>query len=151
MKQLITEQQKSDVIANAIRNRQVAKISYNSDEPQGRGVRYIEPVEVGFNKNGVMLVRAWQLSGASFSNSSKGAPIPGWRSFKVVNIEGWRDTGEEFDDERPVEVDPTEEDDIVQTIEKVEPGYYIGGERQEFRGKIPKGSKFIQGEPEEED
>lgn len=151
MKQLITEQQKSDVIANAIRNRQTAKITYNSEESGGRGMRVIEPVEIGLNANGVLIVRAWQTSGASYSRSINRASIPGWRSFKVVDIEGWRNTGEEFDDERPVEVSPSQEDDIVQTIAKVETGYYIDGERQEFRGKIPKGSKFVKGEPEQED
>jgi predicted DNA-binding transcriptional regulator YafY len=120
MKQLITEQQKSSVISNAIRNKQTAKISYNSENSSGRGMRIIEPAELGYNAKGELLVRAWQVSGASFSRSVMKAPIPGWRSFKLDRITGWRNTGEEYQDIRPIDDTPAEEDTIVQTIEKTD-------------------------------
>jgi methyl coenzyme M reductase gamma subunit len=48
------------------------------------------------------------------------APIPGWRSFKLDRITGWRNTGEEYQDTRPIDDTPAEEDTIVQTIEKTD-------------------------------
>lgn len=109
---------KKQTITNAIKNKIRAKISYRSEYPQGRGARVIEPIELGLGKDGTLLLKAWQVSGASYRAISNNAPVPGWRSFKVDQITGWRNSNKKFQDLHTGV--PDEEEEIVKTIARAE-------------------------------
>lgn len=77
-------------ITDAIRNRHRLNISY---EPGGR---VIEPHVLGYSSKGKLLLRAFQVSGASAS----GEPHQ-WKLFRLDRMARANDNGEVFDGPRP--------------------------------------------------
>jgi hypothetical protein len=59
-------------LTTAIRNKLVVRLDYPP------GVRFIEPHALGYGKDGHILLRAYQVSGASASGES-----PNWKLFRV--------------------------------------------------------------------
>jgi hypothetical protein len=66
-----------------IKNKIVVTIYYDGDEPGGKGYRTIEPVCVGYSKAGNLVLRAWDIEGASHTNTTGEQPLPGWRLFRA--------------------------------------------------------------------
>jgi len=100
-KRLILEIAAKDSVIKAIKNRDVVAISYDGDEPGGRGLRTIEPVCLGVSKVGNEVLRAWDLEGASHTAYKGEQPIPGWRTFKLNKIQSFKPTGDKFNTPKP--------------------------------------------------
>jgi len=88
-------------IRDAVSQRKVIYITYNGDEPGGKGIRVIEPVCLGINKKGNQVLCAWEREGASHRGFLRKRPMPGWRYFKVKDILSVSSTEEEFSEVRP--------------------------------------------------
>ena len=101
VKSLITEIASLNDIQNSIRNKTVMTIFYDGDEPVGRGLRTIEPVCVGYSKAGNMVLRGWDLTGASHTAYKGEQPLPSWRLFRVDKIFTYKPTGDNFYTARP--------------------------------------------------
>jgi len=101
VKTLITEIASLDSIQNSIRNKEVMTIFYDGDEPGGRGLRTIEPVCVGISKAGNLVLRGWDLTGASHTAYKGEQPLPSWRLFRVYKIFTYKPTGDNFYTPRP--------------------------------------------------
>jgi predicted DNA-binding transcriptional regulator YafY len=78
------------LIAEAIRAKHRLEINY----PPGH--RVVEPHALGFSKDGHLLLRAFQVEGASES----GEPV-NWKLFRLDRMKAANDSGEEFSDPRP--------------------------------------------------
>jgi predicted DNA-binding transcriptional regulator YafY len=71
LSQLILEAANLDAVQDSIRNKNVMTINYDGDE-YGKGLREIEPVCVGYSKNGELVLRAWEIRGVSHSINTDG-------------------------------------------------------------------------------
>jgi len=100
LSKLILEAANLDVVQDSIRKKNVITINYDGDE-YGKGYRDIEPVCVGYSKNGELVLRAWERQGASHSKVTRDNPIPGWRFFKLVKILTYQPQGDNFYEMRP--------------------------------------------------
>jgi len=98
---LITEIASLNDIQKSIRDRNVTTIYYDGDEPGGKGLRTIEPVCVGYSKAGNLVLRAWDIEGASHRNTTGEKPLPGWRLFRVDKIFTYKPTMDKFNEPRP--------------------------------------------------
>jgi len=78
-------------IADAIRNRHRLTINY---EPGGRT---IEPHVLGYSSEGNLLLRAYQVDGASKSGEPRH-----WKLFRVDRMASANDNGDGFDGPRPL-------------------------------------------------
>lgn len=87
-------------ITSSIRLKKIAVLSYNGDEPGGKGNREIEPVALGYSKAGNDVVRAWDFWGASHTATIGTQPLPGWRLFRLDKIINFTPTNETFNVER---------------------------------------------------
>lgn len=115
---LITEQATRENIIDAIKNRKRVIIYYDGDEPGGLGLREIEPVCLGYSKANNLVVRAWDMEGASHRGYTGERPLPSWRLFRLDKIMSFKPTGEYFDEPRPnynFEGDDTMVDVIINT------------------------------------
>lgn len=98
-KLLLREYASRNDIVDAIQNMEVIKIYYQGDNTINRGYRTIEPHVIGKNKNGEILVRAWQQAGASDTKNTrpeKWGPKGWWRLFKLSGISSVLPTGYNF-------------------------------------------------------
>jgi predicted DNA-binding transcriptional regulator YafY len=100
-KSLILEAASIENIVDAIGRKKRVIIYYDGDEPGGRGLREIEPVCFGYSKAGNLVVRAWDLEGASHRGYLGIKPLPGWRLFRLDKITSLSPTGERFNQPRP--------------------------------------------------
>ena len=100
LSKLILEVANLDVVQDSIRNKKVITINYDGDE-YGKGLREIEPVCVGYSKNGELVLRAWEIRGVSHSKVTRDNPVPGWRFFKLVKILTYQLQGDNFYEMRP--------------------------------------------------
>ena len=98
---LILEIADREELKNCIKKRQVCIIYYEGDEPNGTGLREIEPVCLGISKAGNTVLRAWDVEGASHTAAKGEQPLPGWRMFDVNKIRSLKPTGEIFTQMRP--------------------------------------------------
>jgi predicted DNA-binding transcriptional regulator YafY len=80
----------TDSIKNAILNRKRMTINYDPGE------RVIEPHALGYSKDGNILLRAYQLSGASASGEHEH-----WKLFRIDRMDGAGGNSEGFDGPRP--------------------------------------------------
>lgn len=96
-KGVLNEIVQRDQIIKAIRELSVVVIYYAGDETINKGYREIEPVAFGLSTAGNMVVRAWQVRGASDTPDN----IPGWRFFRVDRIVNWTQTFQKFNTPRP--------------------------------------------------
>jgi hypothetical protein len=88
-------------IRDAISQKKLLYITYNGDEPGGKGIRVLEPVCLGVNSLGHEMLSAWEREGASHRGFLKTRPMPGWRYFKVKDIISLTPTNIEFNEVRP--------------------------------------------------
>jgi hypothetical protein len=100
-KSLILEVASIESVIDAIRNKNKVIIYYDGDEPGGRGLREIEPVCFGYSKAGNLVLRAWDLEGASHRGFLGKKPLPGWRLFRTDKILSFSKTGEKFFTAKP--------------------------------------------------
>ena len=100
-KSLLTEIASLDDIQKSIRNKNIVTIYYDRDEPGGKGYRRIEPVCVGYSKAGNLVLRAWDIDGASHTGTIGEKPLPGWRMFRADKIFTYQPTADNFDVMRP--------------------------------------------------
>ena len=100
-KSLLTEVASLGDIQDSIKKRIVVTIYYDGDIPGGKGYRRIEPVCVGYSKAGNLVVRAWDIDGASHTASIGEKPLPGWRLFRADKIFTYQPTTDTFNEVRP--------------------------------------------------
>ena len=100
-KSLLLEQVTYNKIRDAISQKKLLYITYNGDEPGGKGIRVIEPVCLGKNLLGHDVLSAWEREGASHRGLLKTRPMPGWRYFKINKIISITPTDIEFNEVRP--------------------------------------------------
>jgi len=100
-KSLLTEVASLSDLQDSIRKKIVMTIYYDGDNPGGKGIRRIEPVCLGYSKAGNMVLRAWDLDGASHTATTGEQPLPGWRLFRVDKIFTYQPTTDTFSVERP--------------------------------------------------
>jgi predicted DNA-binding transcriptional regulator YafY len=100
-KSLLTEVASLGDIQDSIKKRIVVTIYYDGDIPGGKGYRRIEPVCVGYSKAGNLVVRAWDIDGASHTDSIGEKPLPGWRLFRADKIFTYQPTADTFSEVRP--------------------------------------------------
>ena len=100
-KSLLNEVASLNDIQDSIRKKIVVTVYYDGDEPGGKGYRRIEPVCVGYSKAGNLVIRAWDLDGASHTASIGEKPLPGWRMFRADKIFTYQPTTANFTEMRP--------------------------------------------------
>lgn len=93
---LITETVSFDDLQKAIANLDVIVITYDGDEPGGKGYRTVYPVCLGRSLKGNLVLRAYEPEGASHSVTIGKKVLPGWRMFRVDKTFTFRRTGEKF-------------------------------------------------------
>ncbi len=100
-KSLLTEISSLGDIQDSINKKIVVTIYYDGDMPGGKGYRRIEPVCVGYSKAGNLVVRAWDVDGASHTATIGEKPLPGWRLFRADKIFTYQPTTDTFSQVRP--------------------------------------------------
>ena len=100
-KSLLTEISSLGDIQDSINKKIVVTIYYDGDMPGGKGYRRIEPVCVGYSKAGNLVVRAWDMDGASHTATIGEKPLPGWRLFRADKIFTYQPTTDTFNQVRP--------------------------------------------------
>lgn len=96
IKSFITETVSFDDLQRAIKNKDVIIITYDGDEPGGKGYRTVYPVCLGRSLKGNLVLRAYEPEGASHSVAIGKKVLPGWRLFRVDKTFTFRRTGETF-------------------------------------------------------
>ncbi len=115
-KSLLTEIASLDDIKDSINKKIVVTMYYDGDEPGGKGYRVVEPVAVGYSKGGNNLVlRAWDLDGASHKATIGEKPLPSWRLFRVDKILTYQPTTDSFTEVRP-NYNPTGDNSMINML-----------------------------------
>jgi len=115
-KSLLTEIASLDDIKDSINKKIVVTMYYDGDEPGGKGYRVVEPVAVGYSKGGNNLVlRAWDLDGASHKATIGEEPLPSWRLFRVDKILTYQPTTDSFTEVRP-NYNPTGDNSMINML-----------------------------------
>lgn len=96
IKSFITEAVSFDDLQRAIRNKDVIIITYDGDEPGGKGYRTVYPVCLGRSLKGNLVLRAYEPEGASHSVAIGKKVLPGWRLFRIDKTFTFQRTGEKF-------------------------------------------------------
>jgi len=97
IKSFINESVSFDDLQRAIKNRDVIIITYDGDEPGGKGYRTVYPVCLGRSLKGNIVLRAYEPEGASHTVAIGKKILPGWRMFRVDKTFTFQRTGETFD------------------------------------------------------
>ena len=113
LKSLLVEATSIDDVKKAIDNKIVCIVNYEGDEPGGRGIREIEPVALGRSKAGNLVLRAYDIEGASHRASLGLKPLPSWRMFRIDKTFTFNRTGEKFN-ELPVDYNPNGDKSMTQ-------------------------------------
>jgi hypothetical protein len=113
IKSFINEAVSFDDLQRAIKNRDVIIITYDGDEPGGKGYRTVYPVCLGRSKAGNMVLRAYDIEGASHRASLGLKPLPSWRMFRVDKTFTFTRTGEKFS-ELPADYNPNGDKSMTQ-------------------------------------
>ena len=112
-KEVITEAVAFDDLQKAIKNLDVITITYDGDEPGGKGYRTVYPVCLGRSKSGNLVLRAYDIEGASHRASLGLKPLPSWRMFRIDKTFTFNRTGEKFN-ELPVDYNPNGDKSMTQ-------------------------------------
>lgn len=91
---LLLENISVDTVIDAIKNKKVLQITYDSDDNMGTGLRIIEPHAFGKTKGGNLAIRAFQLNGATKTY------VPEWKIFLLTKILTYNEKGN-FENTRP--------------------------------------------------
>jgi len=97
-KDIILEAVSRNQIISAINNRNVCTIYYEGDTITNPGYREIEPYVYGLSKRENPVVRAYQLEGKSDTPDN----IPGWRLFRVDRMVDFVNSGDIFEEAKPL-------------------------------------------------
>ena len=100
-KSLLNEIASLGDIQDSIKKKIVVTIYYDGDIPGGKGYRRIEPVCLGYSKTGNLVLRAWDIDGASHTATIGEKPLPGWRMFRADKIFTYQPTADNFTEMRP--------------------------------------------------
>lgn len=100
-KSLLNEIASLGDVQDSIKKKIVVTVYYDGDIPGGKGYRRIEPVCVGYSKAGNLVLRAWDIDGASHTNTTGEKPLPGWRMFRLDKIFTYQPTTDNFNEMRP--------------------------------------------------
>ena len=98
IKSFITEAVSFNDLQRAIENRDVIIITYDGDEPGGKGYRTVYPVCLGRSLKGNLVLRAYEPEGASHSVAIGKKVLPGWRLFRIDKTFTFQRTGEKFNE-----------------------------------------------------
>jgi predicted DNA-binding transcriptional regulator YafY len=101
LKGLLVERAAIGDLVDAVKKRKKLIISYDGDEPGGKGLREIEPVCIGTSKRNNKVLRAWDIEGSSHTGFKGEQPLPGWRLFRLDKILSIKPTGEIYNEVRP--------------------------------------------------
>ncbi len=96
IKSFINEAVSFDDLQRAIKNRDIIIITYDGDEPGGKGYRTVYPVCLGRSLRGNIVLRAYEPEGASHTVAIGKKVLPGWRMFRVDKTFTFQRTGETF-------------------------------------------------------
>lgn len=88
---ILNESVGGDQVIDAINNRVGVLITYDGEDNNHHGVRYIEPYVYGSTVRNNPAIRAYQYYG----DTKKG--IPKWKLFRLDRIESWEPTENHFD------------------------------------------------------
>lgn len=97
IKSFITETVSFDDLQRAIKSKDIIIITYDGDEPGGKGYRTVYPVCLGRSLKGNLVLRAYEPEGASHSVTIGKKVLPGWRLFRIDKTFTFKRTGETFD------------------------------------------------------
>jgi hypothetical protein len=97
IKSFITETVSFDDLQKAIKSKDIIIITYDGDEPGGKGYRTVYPVCLGRSLKGNLVLRAYEPEGASHSVTIGKKVLPGWRLFRIDKTFTFKRTGETFD------------------------------------------------------
>jgi len=120
-KEVLTEAVSFDDLQRAIKNLDVITITYDGDEPGGKGYRTVYPVCLGRSKSGNLVLRAYDIEGASHRASLGLKPLPSWRMFRVDKTFTFNRTGEKFN-ELPADYNPNGAKSMTQVYIKAKLG-----------------------------
>ena len=112
-KDVLTEAVSFDDLQRAIKNLDVITITYDGDEPGGKGYRTVYPVCLGRSKAGNLVLRAYDIEGASHRASLGLKPLPSWRMFRIDKTFTFNRTGEKFS-ELPSDYNPNGDKSMTQ-------------------------------------
>ncbi len=112
-KDVLTEAVSFDDLQRAIKNLDVITITYDGDEPGGKGYRTVYPVCLGRSNAGNLVLRAYDIEGASHRASLGLKPLPSWRMFRVDKTFTFNRTGETFN-ELPADYNPNGDKSMTQ-------------------------------------
>ena len=112
-KEVITEAVSFDDLQKAIKNLDVITITYDGDEPGGKGYRTVYPVCLGRSKSGNLVLRAYDIEGASHRASLGLKPLPSWRMFRIDKTFTFNRNGEKFS-ELPADYNPNGDKSMTQ-------------------------------------
>ena len=115
LSELITEIAAISDMTSSIKKRNLVTIYYGGNDNGGKGYRTIEPVCLGFSKKDNMVLRAWEVEGASYSAKNKGNFLPGWRLFRVDKIFTYKPTLDKFNTVRP-KYNPTGDKSMIRVL-----------------------------------
>lgn len=115
LSKLITEIAAISDMTSSIKKRNLVTIYYDGNDNGGKGYRTIEPVCLGFSKKDNMVLRAWEVEGASYSAKNKGNFLPGWRLFRVDKIFTYKPTIDKFNTVRP-NYNPTGDKSMIRVL-----------------------------------
>ena len=115
LSELITEIAAISDMTSSIKKRNLVTIYYGGNDNGGKGYRTIEPVCLGFSKKDNMVLRAWEVEGASYSAKNKGNFLPGWRLFRVDKIFTYKPTLDKFNTVRP-NYNPTGDKSMIRVL-----------------------------------
>lgn len=115
LSELITEIAAISDMTSSIKKRNLVTIYYDGNDNGGKGYRTIEPVCLGFSKKDNMVLRAWEVEGASYSAKNKGNFLPGWRLFRVDKIFTYKPTIDKFNTVRP-NYNPTGDKSMIRVL-----------------------------------
>jgi len=112
-KDVLTEAVSFDDLQKAIKSLDVITITYDGDEPGGKGYRTVYPVCLGRSKAGNLVLRAYDIEGASHRAALGLKPLPSWRMFRIDKTFTFNRTGEKFN-ELPVDYNPNGDKSMTQ-------------------------------------
>lgn len=112
-KEIITEAVSFDDLQRAIKNLDVITITYDGDEPGGKGYRTVYPVCLGRSKAGNLVLRAYDIEGASHRASLGLRPLPSWRMFRIDKTFTFSRNGDKFS-ELPSDYNPNGDKSMTQ-------------------------------------
>lgn len=97
LEHIILEQVNRSEIENAMEKRRIVSLRYDdTEDPGGKGQRWVEIYAYGVSLAGNDIIRVYQVGGDTKTIQ------PGWKTFRVDRIEGFQTLGGTFDEPKPL-------------------------------------------------